>query len=339
MVDGIDQTSAVTRDAALEERISRGMELQGYDLIVAASSESFTYLTGAVLPFAPNYPNRRALAVRTQTGDVYVICPVDWAEPVAGQRTDSTIIVYSEAAEEVDQARANLLVKLLADVLPEPVRVGLEYRGVTQRFLEVLGNTKRPIDFAACDDWLIELRSIKTAAEIALIERAVRQSDIGILFALQHMEGSQADSGYTLAEFSERIRVHVYESGGSGVGHMAVLQGADARLKYVLPRGRFVSGKLIRMEVTNHFHGYWSDMCRMAVIGSPSERQTVSYQKNLVLKNAALDMLKPGIECSAVQCTRQCSPLREKNVFSYGRSRVSVMGSAAESGRPRIFTP
>ena len=161
----------------------------------------------------------------------------------------------------------------------------------------------------------MELRSIKTAAEIALIERAVRQSDIGILFALQHMEGSQADSGYTLAEFSERIRVHVYESGGSGVGHMAVLQGEDTRLRYVLPRRSFVSGNLIRMEVTNHLQGYWSNMCRMGVIGSPSQRQTVSYQKNLVLKNAALDMLKPGTKCSAVYATVLATARNERIEF------------------------
>lgn len=300
VADRQDRTKKVTRDATLNQKISLGMELQGYDLLVTGSRGNFTYLTGAVLPFAPSYPSRKALAARTQTGDVYAICPVDWAEAVSGQQTDCRVIAYSETAAEPDITCINLLLELLDYVQPKPVRIGLEHGGVTQQFLELLRRRKMTFEIAACDDWLAEMHNVKTPAEIALIERAVRQSDIGILFALQHMEGSRADSGYTLAEFSERIRVHVYEAGGSGVGRMSVLQGVETRLRYGPPRARFVSGNLTRMEVTNHFHGYWSNMCRMAVMGSPSQKQTVSYRKNLILKHAALDMLKPGTECSAV---------------------------------------
>lgn len=156
------------------------------------------------------------------------------------------------------------------------------------------------MNFLSCDKLLKELRTVKTTAEIALIERAVRQSDIGILFALQHMEGSMACCGYTLAEFSERIRVHIYEAGGSGVGNMSVLQGKDSKLRYSLPSGKFIPGSLLRMEISNHFFGYWSSMCRMAVIGTPSKKQDLAYEKNIYLKKVAIEMLKPGTECSAV---------------------------------------
>jgi len=62
-----------TRDKETGYKISAGIETSGYDVIVAFSSWNFTYLTGAVLPFAPSYLDRRSLAVRTRTGDVYAI--------------------------------------------------------------------------------------------------------------------------------------------------------------------------------------------------------------------------------------------------------------------------
>jgi Xaa-Pro aminopeptidase len=115
-----------------------------------------------------------------------------------------------------------------------------------------------------------------------------------------HLEGTVDVPGYTINEFTERIRVHVFEFGGSGAEHVATQVGADAQMFYGPQKGVFREGDLARMDITNHLKGYWSNAGRMAVIGHPTQEQTAAYKKNLVLKSAAVEMLKPGTKCNEV---------------------------------------
>jgi len=113
-----------------------------------------------------------------------------------------------------------------------------------------------------------------------------------------HLEG--AASGYTVNEFTERMRVHVFEFGGSGAGHVATQVGTNAQMFYGPQKGKFREGDLARMDITNHLKGYWSNAGRMAVIGRPTPEQSASFEKNLKLKSVAVEMLKPGTKCNEV---------------------------------------
>lgn len=145
-----------------------------------------------------------------------------------------------------------------------------------------------------------ELRSIKTRKEVELLETAARQSDKGIIAALNHLEGTVDVPGYTISEFAERVRVHVFEYGGSGVANLAVMQGVDAQMFYAPQKGKVRSGELLRIDITNHYFGYWSNAGRMAVIGKLTRKPAASYDDNLVLKAAAEEKLKPGTRCSEI---------------------------------------
>jgi len=156
------------------------------------------------------------------------------------------------------------------------------------------------VKWVASDDLFRALRLRKSPEEIELIETASKHSELGIIGALNHMEGSMDEFGYTLSEFSERIRVHAFEAGASGVGHVATLQGEECQRLYAPPAGKFRPDQLVRMEITNHFWGYWSDAARMVFMGQPTQRQLSVYRKNLDLKRAAEAMLKAGARCDEI---------------------------------------
>jgi len=145
-----------------------------------------------------------------------------------------------------------------------------------------------------------DLRIVKIPEEVALIEKAAAQLDRGIVHALNHLEGTVETIKYTIAEFSERARVHICENGGSGIGHLSTTLGPDTRLYYKPQRGWFRSGEIFRVDVSSHFRGYWANIGRMGVTGKATPEQARAYSENLKLKEAATEMLKPGVACSEV---------------------------------------
>jgi Xaa-Pro aminopeptidase len=112
---------------------------------------------------------------------------------------------------------------------------------------------------------------------------------------MHHSEGMGDAVSYALAEMSERLRVHIGESGGSAAGHLAVLQGLDAQQIYLPPRGRLVPGNLVRVDISNEYRGYWSVGGRTLVVGEPTKAQLRSYEDLLLLNAAAVGMLRPGV--------------------------------------------
>ena len=80
------------------------------------------------------------------------------------------------------------------------------------------------------------------------------------------------------------------------------MQGAGGETYYAPPlRFEMLRGReLVRMDVSNHNCGYWSNAGRMAVIGEPTNDQAAAYQGNLKLKEAAAETLVPGKKSKAV---------------------------------------
>ncbi len=276
------------------------LENSEYDAVIAIGSENFTYMTGTVLPYAANYPDRNALIVRTKDRQDCIICPLDWEKSIRDQNWSGEIRTYSESKALPPVSIVNSLVELLLDLNLKKAKIGIEFSRVSTLFMEVLIKSMPKAIWLPCDKIFMELRLIKTEAEIKFLETASKQSEMAIVGALNHMEGSMEGAGYTLSEFTERLRVHAYEAGASGVGHLVTLQGDDSQRLYAPQHGKFIAGNLIRMIITNHFWGYWSNTSRMAFIGEAKDVYIDSYQNNVFLKSAAEEMLKPGNRCDEV---------------------------------------
>lgn len=284
----------------LDAKIGEAMKDQEYDAILAVGVDNFVYLAQVVPPFSANYPDRKAVVVRAANGEKHVVCPFDWAEAIGKQGWEGRITTYGENEALPPTASGSAVSRVLSDLGLDGSRIGVDTSRASELFMRLLARELPAMEWGSCDEMLKKLRILKTQDEVELLETAANQSEKGIISALNHLEGTSDALGYTIPEFSERIRVHIGEFGGSGVGHLATMQGSSAQLYYAPQRGRFDNGNLVRMDVTNHYRGYWSSAGRMAVIGNPDQGQARAYADNLALKAVAEDKLRPGMRCSEV---------------------------------------
>jgi Xaa-Pro dipeptidase len=270
--------------------------LENYDGIVIGGSDNFTYLTGVVLPFPTKYPDRSALIVGAIDGHENIICPYDWSDSVTQQGWKGGVHTYDENKNLPPHGVVKSLADVLSDLRLTDKKLAVDKSRIPSSLFETMKQKLPNVEWVPCDEMLKSLRIEKTKEEVDMLEVAAKHSESGIISALNHLEGTVDVPGYTVSEFSERVRVHVYEFGGSGVGYLATMQGAEGQTYYALPLQfeMLRRGELVRMDVTNHNRGYWSNAGRMAVIGEPTNDQAAAYEGNLTLKEAAVAALVPG---------------------------------------------
>jgi Xaa-Pro dipeptidase len=285
--------------SSLRAKIEDAVSGCGCDAVAAFGVDNFQYLSGAVLPFAENYPDRRAAVVLSEGTDS-ILCPFDWSEAVWDQGWDGEIATYDENEGMPPRAFAGALSDMLESTGLSKAKVGIDFSRVPVTLMDALRRGLPNVGWVPVDSLYRGLRIVKTPGEVALIEKAAAQLDRGIVHALNHLEGTVETIRYTIAEFSERARVHICENGGSGIGHLSTTLGPDTRLYYLPQRGWFRSGEIFRVDASSHYEGYWANIGRMGVTGRVTQEQARAYTDNLKLKEAATEMLKPGVACNEV---------------------------------------
>ncbi len=280
-----------------ETMIRRLVDAAGCSAFVVFGADNFRYLTGATLPFADNYPERQAAAIIPAEGDTCaVVTPVDWLQAVKDQGWMEAAVAYDENEGPHPAAFAKTLAKTLTGMGLTKGKIGFDAERTSAGLVEAVKAASKaklvPVDAA-----LSEARVVKTPAEVALIEKSCEFADRGIIHALNHLEGTLWGPGYTVAEYAERVRVHAFESGASGVGHIATTFGDDTRLAYAPHSGDIDEGILIRNDITAHAMGYWCSISRMAYTGYAPQEVEDAYAENQYLKQVAESLLKPGARC------------------------------------------
>jgi Xaa-Pro aminopeptidase len=283
----------------LDQKIDAAIQESKVDAVIAFGMDNFNYLTHAVLPFAEYYPMRKAVVIFPKDRTPTIFCPHDWVQSLKDQGWKGDLLAYDENKAIDIGAIVESLVEYILEI--EKVKnIGYDASRISKGLMNSLSNQLSEINWEPIDPMLRDLRITKTPGEIKLIENACIQADKGIIYALMHLEGAVENPGYSIPEFTERIRVHINESGGCGVGLLNTAFGSDGQIYYTPQRGWIKNGDIFRIDVSSHYLGYWTNIGRMGVTGLPSTEQEIAYQENLRLKNSALEMMKPGVACNEV---------------------------------------
>ena len=213
------------------------------DAWVVFGPDNFTYLTGVALPFANEEHYRQTVAIQTPQGRGTVICPLEWAGAIADQGWTGALHVYDEEMAVPPQGCVDAVAGILTMMGLTAGRIGLDLARTPAPVAALLREKLPQVKWLAVDDELQSLRMVKTASEVALLETAAQHSQKGFVSALNHSEATVDLISYTLAEFTERIRVHVGEFGGSATGQVVALQGADMRYLHMTPRWQPPAGQ------------------------------------------------------------------------------------------------
>ena len=140
-----------------------------------------------------------------------------------------------------------------------------------------------------------ELRRVKTEDELVRIRQAAELSDRGY----QHF-AQVAEPGMTEYELVAEVEAFL-KSNGAEDNFMLIASGGTEVVGMKPPTERTLQvGDSVTTELTPQIDGYWAQICRTLVIGEPSAKQRQAFAIFAEARQAAEDLLKPGVDIADV---------------------------------------
>jgi Xaa-Pro aminopeptidase len=142
-----------------------------------------------------------------------------------------------------------------------------------------------------------QLRMIKSPAEIATIKASVQLNSAAVAQALRRFRPSMSEIDLA-AEIEYRMRC----LGADGPAFDTIVaSGSRSALPHAIASHHPIAAdELLLMDVGAMVAGYASDMTRTHAVGKLNAKLRRSYRAVLESQLAALDAVRPGVSCSAV---------------------------------------
>ncbi len=147
------------------------------------------------------------------------------------------------------------------------------------------------------DKRLLKYREIKTADEVACIEKAAAISDKAFLQLLERIRPGVAER-----DLAAELEYLLKKNGGDSIAFETIaVTGANSSKPHGVPGDTLVqTGDFITFDFGASYRGYLSDMTRTVAVGRVSDEQKKVYATVLEAQLAGLAAIAPGTVCSAV---------------------------------------
>jgi Xaa-Pro aminopeptidase len=208
----------------------------------------------------------------------------------AGSAAAPTLLVdqHPGAAEAVAAA-------VLRAGVPATATVGLDEAACPAPLRAALAAALPSVTFVDASGWLAGVRARKLPGEVELLARSARLAEAGIVAAL-----AVARTGVSEQELA-RVVARTMVDGGAQPKFVVVTAGERSALSDAVATDRLLApGDLLRFDVGCLLDGYWSDIGRTAVVGSPTALQSSRYDAILDGLDAQLALARPGVSAAAV---------------------------------------
>lgn len=179
--------------------------------------------------------------------------------------------------------------------LPAGTKVGIDDAACPHELRDSLERGASHVEFVPASAWLAQVRQIKLAGEVALIERAARIVEHAMLHAIDH-----AQVGMTEAEIARLVAGELVAADFEP-RFLVVTAGERSALSDAFATDRVLQvGDLLRFDVGGMYQGYWADLGRTAVAGEPDARQSARYAAILAGEQAQFELARPGVAAQDV---------------------------------------
>jgi len=176
------------------------------------------------------------------------------------------------------------------------------------------------------------LRMVKSDDELATIRASVQLNSAALELALRQFTPAMSELDLA-AEIDYRMRL----LGADGVAFATIVaSGARTALPHAHPSGHPISAnELLLIDMGASVSGYASDMTRTYAVGKIDSKSRQMYRAVLESQLAALNTIKPGVTCAAVDRA-------SRNVLkSYGMDKLFIHSTGHGLGleiheRPRV---
>ncbi|TLM98011.1 MAG: aminopeptidase P family protein [Actinobacteria bacterium] len=197
---------------------------------------------------------------------------------------------------ELRVPRENLYINLTTDLCAEGIdSLALEgsvpygrFRFVSERFD---GNVE------VVDQWVEEVRQVKTTEEIERIAAAQELTDR----AFDHILGMLA-VGVTEAEIALELECFMRRQGSQGVAFDSIVAcGPNSAFPHAKVTQRALEqGDFVKLDFGAKVDGYCADMTRTVVVGSASDRHREIYEAVLAANLEGISAVKAGLPGSTI---------------------------------------
>ena len=264
---------------ALRERLSRSKA----DALLVTETRDIRYLTGFV-------GDDSWLLVPQRGRYVHILSDSRFEEQIAREAPWARSVMRSGSIADAAAA--------LCDRLRSVDRVGVQPNSMTlatrKALIKALGGARRVVPIS---DGLLRQRSVKTDAEVAAIEAALRIQERAFEELLAFLEPGMRE--YEAAAYLEYRMRALGADGRSFPTIMAV--GANAALPHAVPGdARIRSSEVLLIDWGARKDGYCSDLTRVVAPGSMPPAMREVYAVVLEAQQAGIDAIGPGVELRAV---------------------------------------
>lgn len=147
------------------------------------------------------------------------------------------------------------------------------------------------------------MRLRKSAAEVEAIRRSVQLNSA----AFQEV-CAKVRPNWSEARLAAEMQYAIHRLGAEGTAFPTIVAaGEHGALPHAQPRSDTLRPRsLVVVDQGAILEGYCSDMTRMIALGHPDATQKKLFQAVLEAQEAAIDAIRPGVECRTVDsCARQ----------------------------------
>lgn len=320
------------------QRTARALEASPYDAVLIFGAENVRYLSGASVPFLGTTPPASVRIFWQKGSDEPVLfCPDEWLDVF--RKSGGITNVQPSGGSAFSPVSPDGEIPIFPDFLElrSTKKIGITFETVPVSFFRSLEKKLPGVAFDSCDGWVRDLRMVKTPAEIELLETAALKIDHAIAGAAHHVMvyAARPEKG-----LSELLRVHALERGMDSTCYESLAVGAsgphaavpwpEAPCYGVGGGKQLEEGELVRLELRNSLDAYWSDGARVLTMGPPSAEQTRGYEGFNLIREQALNILRPGIRCSDAAarildfCKKSHIPILEEYGLGHGIGVAAV---------------
>lgn len=253
------------------------LEQQGYSAMLVLGHENIRYLSG----FSGNA--------------AYALITHDACVLITDYRYHQRAIAETTGFEIVCRDRDNeTLGHCINRHLNPNSHVAFDASYVTVAIWQGVADELNGHTLTAVNGLIEKLRRVKDSWEIAQIKAAAAIADEALAQTLPYFK-----PGVTERDLALELEFRMQKLGSEGMSFATIMLFAE---RSALPHGNpsdqvLKKGDFVTLDFGAVVNGYRSDMTRSYIIGEASEKQTRIYNTVLDAQNAALEMVKPGINC------------------------------------------
>ena len=268
-------------------KIRRLMDEENIDIVMVTSEPNMLYFSGYS---AISLERLITLLISRDEDKVSLIVPRLEEKRVEEncKLRDFELISYSDSENPID-----ILENIFSS--KKQVRVGVE-ETIQFKYVYPLMSRLENINYSLVDGLLYSLRIVKDNEEAEILKKAAEINNRVLLEAIKSIR-----EGITEKKLMMYIRNYALEIGADEVPFALVQSGANSALPHQEPTDRVIlKGDTVVLDIGVRYQGYYSDLTRTVVCGSPSSKQIDIFNIVLNAQQNALNTVKEDVKAEDV---------------------------------------